>query len=145
MSLMVAASFAAIIVTCLNVYKQQIFDMFTNIPEVQTSLNDAWYIYQIHVVFESILAVLSGVVRGTGKQGTASIFQFIGYLFLGIPISCICVFVLEMNLFGLWLGPSAAIVFIVCCLTIMIHCMDWNHEIRTEAELRRLEKERLMA
>lgn len=41
--------------------------MFTNIPEIQTALKNAWYIYQIHVVFESIFSTMNGVVRGSGK------------------------------------------------------------------------------
>jgi len=48
-----------------------------------------------------------------------------------------------MGLFGLWLGPDVAIIFIFVTISILIACVDWAEEIENEAKKRELEKEKL--
>jgi len=55
---------------------------------------------------------------------------------MGIPLACVCVFFLDMGLFGLWLGPDVAIIFIFICISILIARVDWGEEIENEAKKR---------
>jgi len=83
------------------------------------------------------------VVRGSGKQGQASIYQSIGYWLLGIPLACVCVFILNLGLFGLWMGPVIAITFICAGLSMLIYRIEWNVEIKNERKRRADENKKL--
>jgi len=62
---------------------------------------------------------------------------------MGIPLACVCVFFLDMGLFGLWLGPDVAIIFIFITISILIARVDWKEEIKNEAKKREEQKKLL--
>lgn len=65
-------------------------------------------------------------MRGLGKQGMASVISIIGYWILGIPLSLIAVFSLDLGIAGLWIGPTVAIVFNFTFITLFIMKTNWG-------------------
>lgn len=80
----------------------------------------------VYVLMDCVQCVGQGMIRGLGKQGVSSIGTVIGYWFIGIPISLLCVFVLDWGIVGLWLGPTAAITFNLCFYFAMVVKTDWQ-------------------
>lgn len=71
------------------------------------------------------------MIKGTGLQGIGAFVTSTGYFAIGIPVSLIGVFVYDLKVMGLWIGPTVATIFNTCCYNIIIRKIDW-HELTME-------------
>ena len=53
-------------------------------------------------------AILSGVLRGCGKQLTVAGINIFCYYLLGLPISLALVYAADFGAFGFWIGCTTA-------------------------------------
>lgn len=58
---------------------------------------------------DSAQGILSGAVRGLGRQSTAAVYVLGSYYLIGLPVGLICAFVFKIGIKGLWIGMSAAV------------------------------------
>lgn len=79
-----------------------------------------------YVILDCVQTVGQGIIRGLGKQGKASIGTVIGYWIIGIPLSCLNVFVLKWGMAGLWVGPVIAIAFNFFFYFSLVLKTDWQ-------------------
>lgn len=94
----------------------------------------------VYVFFDFVQSVGQGIIRGLGRQGTASFGTITGYWVIGLPISWLCVFQLGWGIPGLWLGPTLAIIFnFVFYYTLVIRA-DWEKIAQEAADRRAKEK-----
>ena len=65
-------------------------------------------------------AILSGVLRGCGKQLIDAIITLSVYYLLGLPLAIVLVYVADMGAFGFLLGCTVANILQV---TMTCHCL----------------------
>lgn len=76
--------------------------------------------------FDAICTVLSGILRGMGRQHVGGYLNLFFYYVVALPIAIYLAFYLDLQLTGLWLGINVALLFI-CFAEVfyLAHC-DWN-------------------
>ncbi|KAK9055223.1 hypothetical protein SSX86_026305 [Deinandra increscens subsp. villosa] len=87
-----------------------------------------------HVV-DGIQSVLSGAVRGSGRQKIGAIVNLGAYYLIGIPLAILFAFILHMGGKGLWFGIIAALLAQAFFLFILTLLTNWEKEAK-KANLR---------
>ncbi|KAL6613948.1 hypothetical protein ACP70R_036218 [Stipagrostis hirtigluma subsp. patula] len=72
--------------------------------------------------------VLSGVVRGSGRQKIGAIMNLSAYYLVCIPAAVIFAFVCHLGGMGLWFGLLCGLVLQTLLLLSITLCIDWNKE-----------------
>jgi MATE family multidrug resistance protein len=80
-------------------------------------------------------AVMSGVLRGLGRQNIGAAAGFIAYYVIGIPLSLVFGFYFDMGLWGVWLGMTLGM-FVVSFVMMpyLYFAVDWNTECDKAAQ-----------
>jgi MATE family multidrug resistance protein len=107
-------------VALLNFMSTFVIRIFGTADDVNDVILKSFVILSVYVFFDCVQGVCQGVIRGLGKQGTASWVTVTGYWILGIPISLVAVFKFEWGIIGLWLGPTTAIIFNYLLYSLLI-------------------------
>ncbi|KAI3937908.1 hypothetical protein MKX01_027835 [Papaver californicum] len=76
-------------------------------------------------LLDGIQGILSGTIRGCGRQKIDAFINLGAYYLVGIPSAMLLAFVLHM---GLWLGIICALVVQVVSLLTATLRTDWEHE-----------------
>ena len=63
----------------------------------------------LYLMIDTIHGVQTGIVRGLGKQGPASIIILVSYYVFGVPLAIYLGFIKEWGLLGFWTGMLTAI------------------------------------
>ena len=48
--------------------------------------------------------MISGILRGSGRQAIASLVNFVSYYLFGVPVGIVLALVADMGTLGLWIG-----------------------------------------
>ena len=82
------------------------------------------------------------VISGTGQQRLGAIITGTAYFLLGIPVSFFLAFKRDMDVRGLWGGPTLATAYNTIWYNFIIFRIDWKELIRGVKE-REMEEKRL--
>ncbi|KAJ2152377.1 ethionine resistance protein [Coemansia sp. RSA 1935] len=88
----------------------------------------------IVVVFDTLSSVLTGVLRGQGRQAIAAVIRVISLYFVGVPLAYTLCFPLEYGLYGLWVGLSVGFVVICAAEGWLVLISDWHAEVKRSIE-----------
>uniref|UniRef100_A0A7N0UB61 Uncharacterized protein n=1 Tax=Kalanchoe fedtschenkoi TaxID=63787 RepID=A0A7N0UB61_KALFE len=77
---------------------------------------------------DGIGCVLSGIVRGCGKQKIGVYWNLAAYYLVGIPISVTLAFEFHTGAKGLWIGIMAAVFVQVIALLVVTFRTNWEKE-----------------
>lgn len=81
-------------------------------------------------------AVLSGVLRGAGRQGVGAATSWCSYWLIGLPLAYLLAFKARMGVLGLRLSLAAAVAVQALVLHVFTACkIDWNEEVQRAKEL----------
>ena len=72
----------------------------------------------------------SSVIRATGNQGLGAVITGSAYFIFGIPLSWHLAFNREMELKGLWWGPTIAVAYNTLWYNIIIYRINWPELIK---------------
>ncbi len=116
--------------------------MLSTSAEVNQIVSDSFPILTFYVFIEPLSKVITGVITGLGKQATASVVTLIGYWVVGIPLTIFYIWLHygEESIFGIWLGASVSLVFILLFQYWIVHGTNYQ-QIVLEADLRRRKDE----
>jgi MATE family multidrug resistance protein len=120
--------------------KNKLIRMFSSSESVNQIIESTYFLLAIFIFFDCMQGVGTGVIRGIGKQGLASIISIIGYWVIGIPVSIIGAYYLDYGMNGLWFGPTLAIIFNFTFYYIFILKTDWNQIVKEANERRENER-----
>ncbi|XP_071725355.1 protein DETOXIFICATION 16-like [Rutidosis leptorrhynchoides] len=81
-------------------------------------------------VIDGFQSVLSGAVRGSGRQKVGAIVNLGAYYLIGIPLAILFAFVFHMGGKGLWFGIIAALSAQALFLLILTLCTNWDKEAK---------------
>ncbi|CAL0312384.1 unnamed protein product [Lupinus luteus] len=81
-------------------------------------------------ILDGIQCVLSGTIRGCGRQMIGATINLGSYYLVGVPVAIILAFVFHLDGKGLWLGIICAVVVQMLSLIIVIIRTDWDREAK---------------
>ncbi|XP_024025616.1 protein DETOXIFICATION 16 [Morus notabilis] len=85
-------------------------------------------------VFDGIQSILSGSIRGSGRQKIGAFVNLAAYYIIGIPSAILLAFVYHIGGKGLWMGIVVALVMQVLFLAVLTNTTDWEKEVKKASE-----------
>lgn len=76
-----------------------------------------------------------GVLRGSARPASAANINLGSFYGVGLPTAVVMGLVMDMGLFGLWLGLLAAQVVCAVSMVFVLMRIDWVHEANRGREL----------
>ncbi|XP_071676141.1 protein DETOXIFICATION 16-like isoform X2 [Lolium perenne] len=97
--------------------------------EVVASVAKMMLILAPSVLFDGLQYVLSGIVRGCGRQKIGALVNFVAYYLVGIPAALVFTFVCHLGVQGLWLGiVSGLVTQTLLLLVISFGTNNWEKQ-----------------
>lgn len=112
---------------------------FTNDVAVATSCAGVLPLLAGLVFFDGVNAVVSGVLRGSGRQLLGAGINALGYFAVGVPLAAFLAFKggLAVPLHGFWWGVSAGAGVQAFVLLFLLSRWDWSAQAaRVQARMR---------
>ncbi|EAR86218.1 MATE efflux family protein (macronuclear) [Tetrahymena thermophila SB210] len=107
----------------------------------QISLGESFTLFQICMILDAILAGVTGVTRGIGKQNFAAASFVVSYLVIGQIIAYFLGFTFNMGITGIWIGVMFGMIVTTGAQIWCITQSDWNHLLQIiQANIERDEK-----
>ncbi|XP_010524348.1 PREDICTED: protein DETOXIFICATION 8-like [Tarenaya hassleriana] len=82
----------------------------------------------LSVIFDSMVAIFSGVARGTGWQHLGAVVNIGAYYLVGIPIGAVLCFVMEWEGRGLWVGVLSGSALQAFLLGLITSLTNWHKQ-----------------
>ncbi|KAG0532799.1 hypothetical protein BDA96_04G138300 [Sorghum bicolor] len=101
---------------------------YSNEEEVARYTARMMPVLAVSVMLDSQQCVLSGVVRGSGRQKTGAFINLAAYYLAGIPAALAFAFVCHLGGMGLWFGILCGLVVQMLSLLSVTLCTNWNEE-----------------
>lgn len=122
-------------------FRTQIAKMFSNEPDVVDLVISALPILAFMQLFDAFNASTAGCLRGQGRQKIGGYINMIAFYCIGLPMAYLLTFHFNMNVGGLWLGITCALIMMSVCQGFAVFHCDW-HEIIRAAKNRNAETAR---
>ncbi|XP_024966932.1 protein DETOXIFICATION 16-like [Cynara cardunculus var. scolymus] len=103
---------------------------YSNEEEVVSYIAEMMLLLAGSHIVDGIQSVLSGAVRGSGRQKVGAIVNLGAYYLIGIPLAILFAFVFHMRGKGLWYGIIAALFAQAFFLWILTLCTNWEKEAK---------------
>jgi MATE family multidrug resistance protein len=102
---------------------------FTEDPGVVSIVLKLFPLAALFQIFDGAQVVLSGIIRGIGRQIMGAVCNFMGYYVIGLPVGSLLAFFIQWRETGLWWGLTIGLfvvsVTLFAFLTIFV---DWKYE-----------------
>ncbi|KAK3156631.1 hypothetical protein QOZ80_2AG0109810 [Eleusine coracana subsp. coracana] len=82
----------------------------------------------VQILIDGLQSILSGIIRGCGRQKLGAIINLVSYYVVGIPAAFLFAFVCHIGGMGLWFGLLCGVTVQIFLLLSISLCTDWNHE-----------------
>jgi Na+-driven multidrug efflux pump len=102
--------------------------IFTRSDEVVDLLSDLLIVLALYVVADGLQAVLTGVIRGLGKQQLGGPVVVFSYYAVGIPLSCYLCFYKNFGSIGLCIGTAVGTFVHSILYVIIVFFISWETE-----------------
>ncbi|KAI9017663.1 mate-domain-containing protein [Gaertneriomyces semiglobifer] len=103
---------------------------WTTSPEVVALVSKVIPLGAIFQISDGIGACAGGILRGCGRPELGAYINLAGYYILGIPLGLYLTFgPLKMDLLGLWVGLTVALLGVSVMLLAVVGRMDWRKEV----------------
>jgi Na+-driven multidrug efflux pump len=76
-----------VVIIVLHLYGHKIFRHFVNNEETTTRILTTMPFIFVFMFFQSSYGLLTGIIKGLGQQSIASLWTFIGYFVIGLPLA----------------------------------------------------------
>ncbi|KAJ2163007.1 ethionine resistance protein [Coemansia sp. RSA 552] len=86
------------------------------------------------VAFDILSNVLTGILRGQGRQGIAAVTRVVALYIVGIPLAYGLCFPLGYGLYGLWVGLAVGFVLIALAESWLVLISNWHSEVKRSLE-----------
>jgi MATE family multidrug resistance protein len=101
--------------------------LFTTDTEVIRQAAPLFVVAGIFQLFDGLQVVCIGILRGLADVKATMVTAILSYMFVGIPISYICAFILDFGPKGIWMGFVAGLGMTGIILAIRIK-LKWSRE-----------------
>ncbi|KAK1309491.1 MATE efflux family protein LAL5 [Acorus calamus] len=100
---------------------------FTNSPSIIREFAYLTPLLAVSILFDSAQGILSGVARGCGWQHLAAWTNLGAFYIIGMPLSILFAFKLELYAKGLWMGLICGLFCQACTLLVITLRNKWEH------------------
>ncbi|TVU32469.1 hypothetical protein EJB05_24200 [Eragrostis curvula] len=125
---LLAFSMSFFVALVLVLLRNRLGYVYTNVEEVAMYSSKIMPIFAACFFFDSVQCVLSGVVRGCGRQNTGAFINLAAYYLVGIPAASIFAFVCHLRGKGLWFGIFCGVAVQTLLLLSITLCTNWSKE-----------------
>lgn len=101
-----------------NATETEVLELFESLRPVLFSI----------LIGDTLQGVVSGVVRGCGKQQIGGCINFVAFYVIGTPLSVILAFSCKQGVLGLWVGLAVASNLQTSMLALCVYRTDWTLE-----------------
>ncbi|KAL4324480.1 hypothetical protein GQ457_11G005260 [Hibiscus cannabinus] len=102
--------------------------LYSNDPEVIDYVRQMIPLISLSVILDSLLAVISGVARGTGWQHIGAYVNLGAYYLVGIPVAALLCFGLHWRGEGLWIGILTGSSLQLLLLALITGFTNWQKQ-----------------
>ncbi|OMP04683.1 Multi antimicrobial extrusion protein [Corchorus olitorius] len=113
--------------------------IYSNEKEVVDYVGEMIPLISLSVIVDSLLAVLSGVARGTGWQHIGAYVNLGAYYLVGIPVAALLCFGLHLRGKGLWIGILTGSSLQLLLLALVTFFTNWQKQA-SKAQERMIEE-----
>lgn len=110
--------------------RSAIIAFFSNSPDVEQMLRRALPVVQVGFVADGVTAVMSGVLRGAGRQDLGAGLNLMTFWAFGVPLAALIGLRLGLGVVGFWLGLVSSSAAQAMLLTLLISRFDWAKEVK---------------
>lgn len=107
-------------------FRYQIAKMFSKEEDVVNLVISALPILAFMQLFDAFNASTAGCLRGQGRQKIGGYINLFAFYCIGIPLSYILTFLLDMGIGGLWYGITGALIMMSICQGYAVFHGDWE-------------------
>ncbi|KAI5069413.1 hypothetical protein GOP47_0015714 [Adiantum capillus-veneris] len=131
-----AVSTAAVVAACEAILVFTTFMSLRNVIGLAYSQEEAVVTYisrlmpvlAASTILDSIQGLLSGILRGCGRQSIGAYINLASYYGVGLPLAFVMAFVLHVKAKGLWMGINGGAVVQLIALVAITYRTNWNKE-----------------
>ncbi|QRV82038.1 MATE efflux family protein [Ceratobasidium sp. AG-Ba] len=120
--------------TLLMSVRHRIAYLFTDDERIAGLVADILPLVAAYQIVDGLAAVTAGMLRACGKLSTGAVSNFIAYYMIGIPLGVYLAFRQNFGLRGLWIGLTAALLFVATVLWTAVLSLDWRVQIKNAKE-----------
>ncbi|KAB2029860.1 hypothetical protein ERO13_D07G079600v2 [Gossypium hirsutum] len=102
--------------------------LYSNEQEVIDYVGEMIPLISLSVIIDSLLAVISGVARGTGWQHIGAYVNLGAYYLVGIPVAALLCFSLHLRGKGLWIGILTGSSLQLVLLALVTGFTNWQKQ-----------------
>lgn len=106
-------------------FRRQIAEMFSVQPDVVELVTSALPILAFMQLFDAFNASTAGCLRGQGRQKIGGYINMIAFYCIGLPMAYLLTFHFKLNVSGLWLGITCALIMMSVCQGFAVFHCDW--------------------
>ena len=125
MILLVSMICAFTFVLCLYFSKNALISLFTSDETVSAIAEDSFVIFALAFSFDWNQCCASGVIKGAGKQGIASLCSLLCLVIVAMPTSYLLSFKRNWDISGLWVGYGASAFVLTLLYYIILAKINW--------------------
>lgn len=100
--------------------------LFTDDESVSPLVARVLLVYGSFHILDGLQSIVSGVVRGLGKQLIAALASFVSFYVVGIPLAMIFAFPAGAGLVGMWGGLACALFCCVSSYCYICYKSEWS-------------------
>ncbi|KAJ2724086.1 hypothetical protein GGI07_002207 [Coemansia sp. Benny D115] len=124
----------ALLATIMLACKKQVAMFITKDKALVDGLLPIIPLLVVVVALDIVSNVLTGVLRGQGRQGIAAVIRVIALYGMAVPLSFLLCFTFGLGLYGLWIGLATGFVLISCAEAYLVFTSDWKKEAENSIE-----------
>ncbi|ORX70886.1 mate-domain-containing protein [Linderina pennispora] len=116
-------------VLAMLLFRRAIAEFFTTDEAVISGLIPTIPLLAVVVLFDMLSNVLTGVLRGQGRQGAAAVIRVIALYLVAVPLAYTLCFPLHIGLYGLWVSLAVGFVTAALAEWFLVWQSDWHAEV----------------
>ncbi len=110
----------AIAAVCFVVFRQGLPELYTSDTTVVAMAAALLPIAGAFQIFDGVQVVGAGLMRGMGRPQAGAIVNLLGFYVLGLPLSYLLAFTMDLGLVGIWWGLAAGLCGVACMLVAWV-------------------------
>ncbi|KAI8322068.1 MATE efflux family protein [Martensiomyces pterosporus] len=121
--------FTSLVAVAMLIFRRSVASFVTDDEALISDLLPVIPLLVAVVVFDMVSNVLTGVLRGQGRQGIAATIRVLSLYGLAVPLAYALCFPLGLGLYGLWTGLCAGFIAISLAEGWLVFTSDWPGEV----------------
>ncbi|KAG2449055.1 hypothetical protein HYH02_005804 [Chlamydomonas schloesseri] len=124
---------------CVSVFlytgRHTVVRMFTTQPDICYHVGRIMPVLAVSCIGDGLIAVMAGVLRGSGRQSLGACLNLVGYWCVGCPVALLLGFHYRLDVLGFWCGLASATSLQAVILGFVLSRFSWPGEVARAARL----------